>query len=168
MKEYHEAKKAGDTEKMAEAKAIFDKYSKYMGYGYLTDPKQIFPAVAPLFYAFHSMVALGFYFIILTSIFYYMVMKDKLEASTGMLKLALFSTPLPWLATSFGWMTAEIGRQPWTVFGLLPTSASVTPIHLTSVQGTFFLFLVTFVVLGLAELKILFRQVKIGPAEGGH
>ena len=168
MKEYHEAKKAGDTEKMAEAKAVFEKYSQYMGYGYLTDPKQIFPAVAPLFYAFHLMVALGFYFIILTSIFYYMVIKDKLEASTTMLKIAVFSTPLPWLATSFGWMTAEIGRQPWTVFGLLPTSASVTPIHLTNVQGTFFLFLVTFVVLGLAELKILFRQVKIGPAEGGH
>jgi len=82
-------------------------------------------------------------------------------------KMALYSIPLPWMATSLGWMTAEIGRQPWTVFGVLPTANSVTPVDLVNVQATFFMFLAAFVILGIAELKMLFTVVKNGP-KGAH
>jgi len=113
------------------------------------------------------MVALGFWFILLFILAYVSILKGTFENNTLLQKLALYSVPLPWIATSFGWMVAEIGRQPWTVFGVLPTVHSVTPIALTNVQATFFLFLAAFVILGIAELKILFTVVKNGP-KGAH
>jgi cytochrome d ubiquinol oxidase subunit I len=113
------------------------------------------------------MVALGFWFILLFILAYVSILKGTFENNTLVQKLAVLSVPLPWIGTSFGWMTAEIGRQPWTVFGVLPTSESVTPIALTNVQATFFLFLTAFVILGIAELKILFTVVKNGP-KGAH
>jgi len=178
LKAYHEAKAKGDKAGMEAAKAEFYKVvanvngvkvtrADLMGYGYLTDPTKLYPPVAPVFYSFHIMVALGFWFILLFILAYVSILKGTFENNTLVQKLAVLSVPLPWIGTSFGWMTAEIGRQPWTVFGVLPTSESVTPIALTNVQATFFLFLTAFVILGIAELKILFTVVKNGP-KGAH
>ena len=179
---YHAAKERGDTAAMEKAKKDF--YSvvwrgqnglvlrkcDLIGYGFfknVSNPDLIHPPVAPVFYAFHIMVALGFWFIILFIWAWVAIVKGSFENSALLQKLAVLSVPLPWIATSFGWMTAEIGRQPWTVFGVLPTAESVTPIALTNVQATFFMFLVAFVILGIAELKILFTVVKHGP-KGAH
>jgi len=178
MKKYHEAKAKGDKAAMERAKADFyapvatvDGFTvtkaDLIGYGYLTDPTKLYAPVPPVFYSFHIMVGLGFWFIILFIWAYIAILKGTFENSTLLQKLAVFSVPLPWVATSFGWMTAELGRQPWTVFGLLPTNAAVTPIALQNVQATFFLFLAAFVILGIAELKILFTVVKTGP-KGAH
>ena len=178
LKAYHEAKEKGDKAGMAAAKAEFNKVvadvdgvkvtrADLMGYGYLTDPTKLYPPVAPVFYSFHIMVALGFWFILLFLLAYVSILKGSFENSSFIQKLAVLSVPLPWIGTSFGWMTAEIGRQPWTVFGVLPTFKSVTPLALQNVQATFFLFLTAFVILGIAELKILFTVVKNGP-EGAH
>jgi len=178
LKAYHEAKVNGDKAGMEAAKAAFFKVvanvdgvqvtrADLMGYGYLTDPHMLYPPVAPVFYSFHIMVALGFWFILLFILAYVSILKGTFENNTLVQKLAVLSVPLPWIGTSFGWMTAEIGRQPWTVFGVLPTSESVTPIALTNVQATFFMFLTAFVILGIAELKILFTVVKNGP-KGAH
>jgi cytochrome d ubiquinol oxidase subunit I len=178
LKAYHAAKAQGDKAGMEAAKAEFYKVvanvngvkvtrADLMGYGYLTDPTKLYPPVAPVFYSFHIMVALGFWFILLFLLAYVSILKGTFENNTLVQKLAVLSVPLPWIGTSFGWMTAEIGRQPWTVFGVLPTSESVTPIALQNVQATFFLFLTAFVILGIAELKILFTVVKNGP-KGAH
>jgi len=178
LKKYHEAKANGDTAAMEAAKANFYapvatvdgwtvRKSDLMGYGYLTDPTKLYPPVTPVFLSFHIMVALGFWFILLFLLAYIAVLKGNIENNTLVQKLAIISVPLPWIATSFGWMTAEIGRQPWTVFGILPTKMSVTPIALQNIQATFFMFLTAFVILGIAELKILFTVVKSGP-KGAH
>ncbi|QCT93725.1 cytochrome ubiquinol oxidase subunit I [Caminibacter mediatlanticus TB-2] len=181
---YHEAKKTGDTATMQAAKEDFYKVvwedpktgikltkADFIGYGYFAnpniDPDLIHPPVPPVFYAFHIMVALGFWFIILFIWAWVAVVKGSFETNALLQRLAVLSVPLPWIATSFGWMTAEIGRQPWTVFGVLPTAESVTPIALQNVQATFFMFLTAFVILGIAELKILFTVVKSGP-KGAH
>jgi len=181
---YHEAKKAGDTAAMEAAKADFYKVvwedpktgikitkADLIGYGYFAnpniDPNLIYPPVPPVFYAFHIMVGLGFWFILLFALAYVSILKGTFENNRLVQQLAVISVPLPWIATSFGWMTAEIGRQPWTVFGVLPTAESVTPIALQNVQATFFMFLTAFVILGIAELKILFTVVKNGP-KGAH
>jgi cytochrome d ubiquinol oxidase subunit I len=181
---YHEAKKAGDKAAMEAAKADFYKViwedpktgikltkADLIGYGYFSnpniDPNYIYPPVPPVFYAFHIMVGLGFWFILLFIMAYVSILKGTFVENRLVQKLAVISVPLPWIATSFGWMTAEIGRQPWTVFGVLPTAESVTPIALQNVQATFFMFLVAFVILGIAELKILFTVVKSGP-KGAH
>ncbi len=178
LKAYHAAKANNDKAAMEAAKAEFYKVvdevdgikvtrADLIGYGYLTDPTKLYPPVAPVFYSFHIMVGLGFWFILLFVLAYVSILKGTFENNTLLQKLAVLSVPLPWIATSFGWMTAEIGRQPWTVFGVLPTNVSVTPIALQNVQATFFLFLTAFVILGIAELKILFTVVKNGP-KGAH
>jgi cytochrome d ubiquinol oxidase subunit I len=178
LEAYHAAKAKGDKAGMEAAKAEFYKVvanvngvkvtrADLMGYGYLTDPNKLYPPVAPVFYSFHIMVALGFWFILLFILAYVSILKGTFENNALVQKLAVLSVPLPWIGTSFGWMTAEIGRQPWTVFGILPTNHSVTPIALQNVQATFFLFLAAFVILGIAELKILFTVVKNGP-KGAH
>jgi len=183
LRKYHEAKERGDTAAMEAAKADFYKViwtgpnglkltkADLIGYGYFANPNVnpefIHPPVPPVFYAFHIMVGLGFWFILLFLVSWVLIVKGAFENNTLVQKLAVISVPLPWVATSFGWMTAEIGRQPWTVFGVLPTAESVTPISLTNVQATFFMFLTAFVILGIAELKILFTVVKHGP-KGAH
>ncbi|HIQ51171.1 MAG TPA: cytochrome ubiquinol oxidase subunit I [Nautiliaceae bacterium] len=178
LKLYHDAKARDDKVGMEEAKRVFYEVvaevdgvkvtrADLMGYGYLTDPTKLYPPVPPVFYSFHIMVALGFWFILLFALAYISLLKGTFENNTFIQKLAVISVPLPWVATSFGWMTAEIGRQPWTVFGILPTNASVTPIELQNVQATFFMFLTAFVILGIAELRILFTVIKNGP-KGAH
>jgi len=178
LKKYNEAKARGDKEAMEAAKRDFYapvttvdgwtvRKADLMGYGYLEDPTKLYPPVSPVFYSFHIMVGLGFWFIILFLWAYIAITKGSFENNALLQKLAVLTVPLPWIATSFGWMTAELGRQPWTVFGLLPTKMSVTPIALQNVQATFFLFLTAFVILGIAELKILFTVVKSGP-KGAH
>ena len=181
LKAYHIAKNHGDTAAMAAAKADF--YSTVwtgsnglklrkcdlIGYGFFKgkNPDLIHPPVPPVFYSFHIMVAFGFWFILLFICAWIAVVKGSFATSKLLQNLAVLSVPLPWMATSFGWMTAEIGRQPWTVFGVLPTAESATPIALANVQATFFMFLTAFVILGIAELKILFTVVKHGP-KGAH
>ena len=183
LRAYHEAKAKGDTAAMAAAKKDFYsvvwtgpnglKLTKadLIGYGYFANPNVnpdlIHPPVPPVFYSFHIMVGLGFWFILLFIWAWVATVKGSFENSRLLQQLAVLSVPLPWIATSFGWMTAEIGRQPWTVFGILPTAESATPIALTNVQATFFMFLTAFVILGIAELKILFTVVKHGP-KGAH
>ena len=183
LKAYHEAKARGDKAAMEKAKADFYsviwsdpktgiKLTKadLIGYGFfknVSNPDLIHPPVPPVFYSFHIMVGLGFWFILLFLWAWITVVKGSFENSRLLQNLAVLSVPLPWIATSFGWMTAEIGRQPWTVFGLLPTAESATPIALANVQATFFMFLTAFVILGIAELKILFSVVKLGP-KGAH
>jgi len=183
LKAYHEAKAKGDTAAMEAAKKDFYsviwtgpnglKLTKadLIGYGFFANanvnPDLVHPPVPPVFYSFHIMVGLGFWFILLFIWAWLAVVNGSLENNALLQKLAAVTVPLPWVATSFGWMTAEIGRQPWTVFGVLPTAESVTPIALTNVQATFFMFLTAFVILGIAELKILFAVVKHGP-KGAH
>jgi cytochrome d ubiquinol oxidase subunit I len=151
-----------------QSKYVFLTKADLIGYGYFQGATDnIHPPVSPVFFSFHVMVALGFWFILLFLMAYVSLMRGNYENNKLLQQLAVLTVPLPWIATSFGWMTAEIGRQPWTVFGVLPTFKSVTPIALQNVQATFFLFLAAFVILGIAELKILFTVVKNGP-KGAH
>jgi len=65
-----------------------------------------------------------------------------------------------------GWAVAEVGRQPWVIQDLMPTVSAVSEIKTGMVQTTFILFAVTFTILLIAELKIMFTQIKKGPKEG--
>jgi cytochrome d ubiquinol oxidase subunit I len=80
-----------------------------------------------------------------------------------MLYLSIWSVPLVYIASQAGWVVAEMGRQPWTIQDLLPTIAAVSRIDSSSVMVTFFLFFVLFTILLIAELKILFAQIRKGP-----
>ncbi len=75
---------------------------------------------------------------------------------------------MAYVASHCGWIVAEMGRQPWVIQYLMSTITAVSNIDTTSVQITFFLFLIVFTGLLIAEIKIMLKQIKLGPNHGGH
>lgn len=162
---YKKAKKNNDAAAAQASLKVFEENYKYIGYGYLPDKESIVPNVIITFYSFHLMVMLGFYFIALFALVLFLIYKRKIENNKIILRLALWSIPLGYLATELGWVVAEVGRQPWTIQDILPTMVSTSHLAASSVQITFFLFLALFTVLLIAEIKIMLKQIKIGPKD---
>jgi cytochrome d ubiquinol oxidase subunit I len=138
-------------------------YFKYFGYGYFKDVNDLIPNVPLTFYSFHTMVGLGFAFILGFILSIWFILKGNIEQKRWFLKLAIIAVPLAYIAQQAGWIVAEVGRQPWVVQDMMPTMAAVTRISSGAVQTTFWLFAVLFTVLMIAEVKIMARQIKIGP-----
>ena len=84
------------------------------------------------------------------------------------MRIAILSIPLAYIASQAGWIVAEVGRQPLVIQDLMPTVAAVSRIDASAVQITFWLFAAVFSILLIAELKIMFKQIKLGPKEGGQ
>ena len=108
------------------------------------------------------MVALGFYFILLFGYGFFQNSFRRLEDKKCYLRLAAWSWPLPWIAAELGWVVAELGRQPWTIDGVLPTflSASSTVVGNVIVSlGGFVLF---YSVLLIVELYLMIKYIKLG------
>lgn len=151
---------------------FLNNYFKYFGYGaYFNEDKQVqeqnilrlIPNIPLTFYAFHIMVGLGVLFIVLFVLFTVYVLNDKLVNRKWLLILGIISAPLAYLASQAGWIVAEVGRQPWVIQDMMPTLTAVTQIDVSAVKITFFLFALTFTALLIAELKIMFTQIKKGP-----
>jgi cytochrome d ubiquinol oxidase subunit I len=168
LSDYKKAKDEGNELLKESSLKVFRENFKYFGYGFLNDPKSIIPNVPITFYSFHIMVGLGFYFVLLFVAMLLLIFQGKLEEKRWLLRLAIFTIPLAYIASMSGWIVAEVGRQPWTIQDLLPTVASVSHIDASAVQITFFLFTAIFTALLIAEIKIMVKQIKIGPKEGGH
>jgi cytochrome d ubiquinol oxidase subunit I len=173
LSDFKKAKDSGDSAKYAELKAKFydeqfkNGYFRYFGYGFIRDTDSLIPNVPLSFYSFHLMVGLGFYFFLLFILIIVHTFRGQLEYKRGLLRLSLFTIPLAYIATMAGWIVAEMGRQPWVIQDLLPTVAAVSHINASSVQVTFWLFAFIFTALLLAEIRIMVKQIKIGPKEGG-
>lgn len=168
LKSYKEAKKSGDIIQAEMAQKDLEANFKYFGYGYFNDPYDIVPSVSTSFYSFHIMVGLGMFFILLFSLSLIYVHKEILTDKKWFLRMAIWSIPLAYVASQCGWIVAEMGRQPWVIQDLMPTLAAVSNIDSMSVKITFFLFLLLFTGLLIAEIKIMLKQIKIGPNHGGH
>jgi len=147
--------------------AYQENYFRYLGYGHIQDSNFLIPNIPLVFYSFHLMVALGFLFVLIFILSLWWVIKGKLETKRWFLYTALFMIPLAYLASELGWVVAELGRQPWVIQDLMPTTTAVSRISTTSVQITFGLFAVIFTTLLLAEVKIMLKQIKIGPKDEG-
>jgi len=174
LRELKEADKRNDIEQYESLRGTFmdeqfkNEYFRYFGYGFIDDPAWLIPNVPLSFYSFHFMVGLGFYFLLFFILMLFFVYRGSLERRRGFQRLALFTIPLAYLATMAGWTVAEMGRQPWVIQDLMPTFAAVSRIDASAVQVTFWLFLIVFTVLLIAEVKIMTKQIKIGPNEGGN
>lgn len=160
---YRAAMKENDTEEMALQRSILDDNFAYFGYGYIQEPTDLIPPVGLTFYAFHIMVALGGFFILLFILTFMLEKRGKLADARWMHYICLFSIPLAYIASQAGWIVAEVGRQPWAIQDILPTSASISRLDASSVQLTFFIFLVLFTVLLIAELSIMLKAIRRGP-----
>jgi cytochrome d ubiquinol oxidase subunit I len=103
--------------------------------------------------------------LILWLIFAGIVLKnEKLQKNKALLYLLIFSPLIPFLAIQSGWMVAEIGRQPWVVYGLLQTSDAISmSVSSWEILITIVLFVVFYVVLFVAWLRIVLKQIKDGP-----
>ena len=162
---YRKALKAGDTQAAALHKATLDENFAYFGYGYIKDPTELIPSVGMTFYAFRIMVMLGGFFILLFLVALYLERKGKIADCRWMQWIALLSIPLGYIGGQAGWIVAEVGRHPWVIQDILPTSAAISKLDPASVQPTFFLFLILFTVLLIAELRILVKAIQKGPEE---
>jgi len=163
LKSYQDAKERSNAAAMQEAKVILEENFDHFGYGYLKNPKEAVPPVPLTFYTFHIMILLGGFFIILLLLSWWWSRGGSLEKRRWFLHLSLWSIALAYIASQCGWIVAEVGRQPWTIQDLLPVSAAVSGVKAGTVQTTFFIFLTMFIVLLIAEVGIMLRQIKKGP-----
>jgi cytochrome bd ubiquinol oxidase subunit I len=124
-------------------------------------PKDERPPVALTFISFRVMVALGVVFVLLTLWGWFR--RNKLESSPGYLKLMLYAIPLPYIALEAGWMVAEVGRQPWIVYGLMRTSDAVSPIATSQVGVTLVAFILVYSLLGAVAFYLIRKFAKQGP-----
>jgi cytochrome d ubiquinol oxidase subunit I len=121
------------------------------------------PRVAPLFWSFRLMVGLGFSFLALFALAFWFSVKNEFRDKTWLLKWALWGMPLPWIGSQLGWFVAEYGRQPWTVFGLLPTHISVSTLSAANIWGSIAAFVGFYTLLLVAELYLMFKYARLGP-----
>ncbi len=164
----------------ASAKAIFNEYQADMGYGllvkkYSDDLTQAtaedmdkaamdtVPKVAPLFWTFRIMVFLGFSFIVLFAVAFWVSAKNRIQQSRRLLTFCLYWLPMPWVAIMCGWFVAEYGRQPWTVFGMLPTHLSASSVSASSVMASIIGFIVFYTGLLIVEMYLMFKYARLGP-----
>lgn len=132
----------------------------YFGYGMLESIEQLTPPVPLIYWAFRIMVGSGmllFGVLILVAFYAY---KNKLQATKWLQHLALWSVPFVYLAGQCGWIVAEVGRQPWAIQDLLPVNAAISNLPVGAVMTTFFIFLVLFTILFIAEVRIMCNAIK--------
>jgi len=121
------------------------------------------PSVASMFWTFRVMVALGFFFIGLFAVGFYLSAKRRLADSPRFLRIALWTLPLPWIAAELGWFVAEHGRQPWAIDGVLPTFLAVSPIPTADVALSFSGFVLFYTILAIVDFYLLKKYVRLGP-----
>ncbi|MFZ5759530.1 MAG: cytochrome ubiquinol oxidase subunit I [Thermodesulfobacteriota bacterium] len=163
LRTYKEAKKNGDDNIAAAALNAFAGFQENLGYGYLNHPAEAVPPIGITFYAFHIMVILGTLFPLVFLAFLFYAAKNTLPYQRWLLNLGILCVPLGYVASQAGWVLAEVGRQPWAIQGLLPVTVATSNLTTGTVQTTFFIFLILFTLLLIAEISIMAKQIKIGP-----
>jgi cytochrome d ubiquinol oxidase subunit I len=119
-----------------------------------------------LYYAFHIMAGLGTLFILLMTVANIQRWRGRLEQSGGLLWVLMLAFPFPYIATTAGWMTAELGRQPWLIFGLFRTSQGTSAVVSGgNVLFTLIGFTGLYFVLGVLYLFLIGREIVHGPKE---
>ncbi len=168
------------------ALAVFHQYEDDMGYGFLAqryapdqDLSKITPALLPgilqqtarasipnvfvEFWSFRIMVALGLGFLVVFAFGAYYSLRNQLEKHPMVLRAAMWAIPLPILACEFGWITAENGRQPWTVYGWLPTFQSASSHDVGYMIFSLIGFALLYSSFIAVELYLMFKFARLGP-----
>lgn len=128
-------------------------------------PKEDRPPVGVVFWSFRVMVGLGFIFLFIGLWGLYARYKGRLESDRWLNRLCLAATPTGFIATLAGWFVAEVGRQPYTIYGVLRTADSVSPvISGTMVATSLTIFLVVYGGIFGAYMYYLIKLIRVGPA----
>ena len=167
--------------KSPELKQQFEAVKDALGYGLLlkryapnivnATPAQIHQAAVnsvpkslPIFWAFRVMVGIGFLLLILFVLAFYYNVKGDIEKKRLLLKGALYSIPLPWIAAECGWIVAECGRQPWAIAEILPTFLGVSSISENSVLLSLCSLVALYSILLIVEIYLMLKYTKRGPS----
>ncbi|MBN8214605.1 MAG: cytochrome ubiquinol oxidase subunit I [Xanthomonadales bacterium] len=166
------------------AKAIFERYQADLGFGlllkkYVVDvreatPEMIqkavdgtVPRVAPMFWSFRLMVAAGFAMLALFVLSFWQTLRGDCRGKRWLLRWALWMLPVPWIASELGWFVAEYGRQPWTIYGVLPTHLSVSTLTVESLYGSLAGFIGFYTLLLIVEMYLMVKFARQGPGSLG-
>ena len=133
-------------------------------------PEENWPDNIPLlYYSYHVMVGLGTIFIAITVVATFLLWRRKLFESRWMLWILMLATPFPFIANTAGWLTTELGRQPWLVYGLLRTEEGVSPLVSSgNVLFTLIGFAGMYLIMGLLYFVLMVREVAHGPETEGE
>jgi len=168
----------------AAAQATFKQHQADVGFGLLlkryvarvedATPEHIkqavdstIPRVAPMFWSFRAMVGIAFLTFALFVLSFWSTVKGNCNARRWLLTWAFWMLPTPWIACELGWFVAEYGRQPWTVYGALPTHLSVSSLSTASVYGSLIGFVAFYTVLLVVEMFLMVKYARLGPASLG-
>jgi cytochrome d ubiquinol oxidase subunit I len=132
-------------------------------------PRDQWPDNIPLlYYSYHIMVGLGTIFLAVMGISSLQLLRGRLYESRGMLWVLMLAAPFPYIATTAGWITAEVGRQPWVIYGLMRTANGVSP-RVSSGNALFTLigFMGMYAVLAILFLFLVYREIEHGSERAG-
>jgi cytochrome d ubiquinol oxidase subunit I len=128
-------------------------------------PTNIWPDnIELLYYSFHLMITLGTIFIVIMAFANFQNWRGRLESSAWLLWLLMLAFPFPYVANTLGWMTTELGRQPWLIYGIFQTRDGYSKI--VSNGNTIFTligFIGLYFLLGLLFLYLVGREISEGP-----
>jgi cytochrome d ubiquinol oxidase subunit I len=142
---------------------VFGDFGTYIKGANEFPPDQL-PPLALTFISYHLMIASGLYFILITSIGILLLWRKKLWDSKKYLKVLIWSIPLPIIACQLGWITAEVGRQPWIIYGLLKTKDAVSiTVPAGNLLFSIILFGLIYLLLGVIYVYLLVKEIKHGP-----
>lgn len=160
----YRALKDTDPAAAADARKILEANVQYMGYGYLNAPEDVIPPVGIVYWSFRFMIGLGMFIALVLALVVWFNYKDKLSEKKWLLWGALICIPLVYICGESGWIVAEVGRQPWTIQGLLPVNVAISDTNSAQVMTTFFLFLAIFALFLIIEIRIMLNAIKKGPS----
>ncbi|CAI8228522.1 MAG: Cytochrome bd-I ubiquinol oxidase subunit 1 [Formosa sp. Hel1_33_131] len=132
--------------------------------------KEELPSNIPaLYYSYHIMVGLGTIFIGVMALSVFFLWRNRLYRSKPLLWTLMFLVPFPYIANITGWYTAELGRQPYLVYGLLKTSDGISPtVSSGNTLFTLLGFVALYMLLGLLFLVLVAKTIKVGPKPQTH
>lgn len=133
-------------------------------------PREDWPQALPLlFYAYHIMAGLGTWFVLIMAVAAVLLWRRRLYQARWVLWALLLSFPLPYIANTAGWMTAELGRQPWLIYGLMRTSEGYSNL-VSAGNGLFTLlgFMGLYSLLSILFTVLMYREISHGPEASEH
>jgi cytochrome d ubiquinol oxidase subunit I len=127
-------------------------------------PRENIPPLFLTFVSYHNMVLLGMLFILLTALGTLQLYRKKLWESKKLLKLFIWAIPFPIFACELGWISAEVGRQPWIVYNVMRTADAVsTSVVAGDILFSIIMFGLIYLLLGILFVYLLVKEIKHGP-----
>ena len=124
-------------------------------------PKEDRPPVTPVFWGFRAMIFFSVIFLALAA--WATLQRNRETINPTLMRALVWCIPLPYISIAMGWLVAEMGRQPWIVYGLMRTSDAVSPVPAEHVSTSLLAFIIVYSVLGLLDIFLLRKYAIKGP-----